>query len=102
MGQFIDLPINTFSLISEWLSIRDIGRMDIAICNKMERQNFLQSLEEIFISINLYEFALYRNRVFYPKHFLLWIIRRKVQARVVYIDDFRLKLKEVKNDKENN
>lgn len=77
---FTSLPSELISLlVSDWLDWRDVGHLDSAVCNKTEREEWLNLLRThcVFHSI---------SRVFanYPR-FLHWVISRCIRVQDVFI-----------------
>ena len=74
---FCKLPTSVFcSVFSDWLSIKDLGRLDCAYCNVKSRPAHLQS-------IRTKEFVFKNSVDVSNKRLLLWLLARKMKAASV-------------------
>ena len=78
----LHLPMELLiSLVSEWMDVHSISKLDIAICSKDYRPIWRQTLSELSENTSL-------ERWQHSHASLRWIIRRKISVRTISLPSF--------------
>ena len=81
MSLVFDLPSDVCtSVLSVWLQLRDLAALDSAVCNRLNRIDFLKSFE-------IATFVLRNHEVVESEQFQEWIFARGIAVDTIKLHD---------------
>ncbi len=82
MSSLFSLPkYPLMSFLSEWFEMKEIAKLDSAVCNKINRDPVLKLISEITFTGNNY-----KGNVYY----VVWVFTRHIKVATIHVDAFAL------------